>query len=133
MLSGLDTRGTDVLRRAAVKIRRTAAFATEGPWQIDHPTSREVVRPARDETWTAVAREQEVVVYDSGFTNDADAKHVALWSPDVAELVAKVLEYAAGDVFYPVSDERPELVYDHPTAKFEPPLVLARRILEEGA
>lgn len=67
----------DLLRRAAAKIRETAQAAEQsggGPW------------------WTP-----EEVVGVIGVNRDwdtPDADHIALWSPDVAELVARVLDDA---------------------------------------
>lgn len=107
----------DLLRRAATKIRDTAQAANT----IDART------PYGDRIFAPVAPERWGDMVD-GYLGGPVGAHAALWSPDVAELVANVLVSAAemleraGHPLFParLKDDAPEAV-------------LARRILGEDA
>jgi len=87
----------DLLRRAAAKIRETAQAATPGPWVVDHDADAQIAFPGRQSHKENVL--PEVVSYqgiDGGISSASNVDHIALWSPDVAELVARVLDESAG-------------------------------------
>lgn len=96
----------DLLRRAAAKIRETAvATACEGGWYQGKGGLRFLTHnldPYKE--------------FDDGVP--ATAEHIALWSPAVAELVARMLDEDAT-----LKDHRPEDVLTSES--------LARRILGE--
>ena len=109
----------DLLRRAAAKIRETAGKATPGPWVVDHDADAQITFPGRRSHKENVL--PEVVSYqgiDGGINSASNVEHIALWSPDVAELVARLLEYT--DRF------TPRLCEERDAAN-----ALARRILGE--
>lgn len=116
----------ETLRRAAAKIRETAQAATPGPWWAN-PIASE----AEVDVYAGTGTSEDIAVADGAYR--ADAEHIATWSPDVAELVAETLELASYDVWYPVSNDEPEPVYDRPDAHHDPAVRLARRILGEDA
>ncbi|MEV8029255.1 hypothetical protein [Cellulosimicrobium funkei] len=114
----------DLLRRAAAKIRDTARAADReapAPWRADPPFS----------PGTRPADTYDVLDYDFGDVGDEvsitspEAEHIALWSPDVAKLVADVLDETAEAIdFHGVADI---------DVTFGSELALARRILGEEA
>ncbi|MBN0040233.1 hypothetical protein JN535_08660 [Cellulosimicrobium cellulans] len=77
----------DLLRRAAAKIRDTAQAATPGPWEQEGSSiaaGEFIILDALPDGGTGTWTKQT-----------ADAAHVAMWSPLVAELVAQWLDDAA--------------------------------------
>ena len=118
----------DLLRRAAAKIRETARGATTGPWEARDSTDGE------PSVFTPDGLEHEVDYLLVGTHGRAqgrrDAEHIALWSPDVAELVAATLDRNY-DTWVNAADRR--RLYDDPRLSGEPCMVLARRILGEDA
>ena len=112
----------DLLRRAAAKIRETARAADReapAPWRADPPHSP-ATRPA--DTYDVLDYDSFDVGNEVSITSP-EARHIALWSPDVAELVADWLFDEA------VSVERDDQFgAPHPFA-----VRLARRILGEVA
>ena len=78
----------DLLRRAAAKIRKAAQAATPGPWWAN-PIATE----AEVEVYSGTGTSEDIAVADGAYR--ADAEHIALWSPLVAELVAQWLDAAA--------------------------------------
>jgi len=114
-----------MLRRAAAKIRDAAKDAPTGPWWHDSVTGE-----VRQEQCCPDDEEGgQVVAIGNWGPSDPALAHIALWSPDVAALVADVLDQAA---------ER----YDDtmPTAKlaaldrhYSDRFALARRILGEDS
>jgi len=96
----------DLLSRAAAKIRETAQGAMAGPWSrhdFGHPGEQEpssiVVHTGKFDWDDLNGGESETAVaWMAGWDSqeDANAEHIALWSPDVAELVARVLDESAG-------------------------------------
>ena len=99
----------DLLRRAAAKIRETAKDANPGPWWAN-PIATE----AEVDVYSGTGSSEDIAVADGAYR--ADAEHIAMWSPDVAELVAAWLD----------SEDRAFIVaIDSPAA------TLARRILGE--
>lgn len=85
---------TDLLRRAATKIRQTAESATPGPWHA-LTTGR-----AGGDHWHVTDAGVSIAYIHASDGEDKDrrqpdAEHIALWSPDVAELVARWLEREA--------------------------------------
>lgn len=126
----------DQLRRAAAKIRETAQAAAPGPWHA-HTTGR----AGGDHWYVTDADESIAYIHASDGEDEArrqpDAEHIALWSPDVAELVASALDGSADlyELVGPVSRTHPPfglMAQAQNTARFRM-LVLARRILGEGA
>lgn len=94
---------------AAAKIRELASDATPGPWQ-EH--WRSVFAPSR--------RVVASVAAAGLFPTEADAFHIALWHPGVADAVAALLEHA-----YPIIASYPAGEFAHLE---NPWLSLARRI-----
>ncbi|WP_353707643.1 hypothetical protein ABRQ22_17430 [Cellulosimicrobium sp. ES-005] len=81
----------DLLRRAAAKIRETAKAADReapAPWRADPPYSPSP-RPA--DTYDVLDHDSFDVANQVSITSP-EAEHIALWSPDVAELVADWLD-----------------------------------------
>ena len=114
----------DLLRRAAAKIREIASDATKGPWG---PTASKYTDGTYHDHVTA-EWDIEVDVCEVPATPQGawDAEHIALWSPDVAELVARVLDESAGWCeMYDDPGEAERVLH----AEF----ALARRILGEDA
>jgi hypothetical protein len=85
----------DMCRRASARIRALAEAATPGPWKasavegfwyVSHPMTGLVYTQEHDD--------------GCGFpeNDQADAEHIAAWSPLPALAVADVLEYAAGSI-----------------------------------
>ncbi len=108
-----------LLRRAADKIRETAQRATPGPWWWDD--AGDLASPGA-----------KVVHQDGGggFRDaDRDGDHVALWAPDAALLVAKVLDQIAADMTAGPRYSAGEMEDHYGTTEF----ALARRILGEDA
>lgn len=71
------------------EMRARAEAATRGPWQIDHPTSRQIVAPEVQTSRVHLLR--EVVLYDDGPSCDQDAEFIAHARTDLP-LLAKVVE-----------------------------------------
>lgn len=122
----------ELLRRAAAKIRETAQASYPGPWRWDEnygsdgDTGLALTNDAGDEVVGAY-NYHCCDFRDDPTVRDEEKSHIAMWSPDVAALVADVLDQAA---------ER----YDDtlPTAKlaaldrhYSDRFALARRILGE--
>lgn len=110
----------DLLRRAAAKIRETAQGASPGPWSKHEAGDGTVSVVGPDVHFLA---EVGAAVFPSV---QRDAEHIVLWSPDVAELVALVLEGTAGGL------ERRGVTARHTFAE-QSALALARRIIGEDA
>ncbi len=112
--------GGDLLRRAAAKIRETAKDAPTGPWWHDSVTGE-----VRQEQCCPDDEDGgQVVAIGNWGPSDPALAHVALWSPDVAELVARVLDESASCIE----------MFDGPDADgFDDEETLARRILGEDA
>lgn len=83
----------ELLRRAAAKIRETATASYPGPWRWDENYGRD------GDTGLALtndAGDEVVGAYnyhccdfrDDPTVRDQEKAHIALWSPDVAELMA---------------------------------------------
>lgn len=116
----------DLLRRAAARIRETAQAATPGPWWAN-PIATE----AEVDVYSGTGSSEDIAVADGAYR--ADAEHIALWSPDVAELVAKVLDSAVQHFKTLTADDtalrewgmRPE----EAESALAPEFALARRIL----
>jgi hypothetical protein len=102
---------TDLLRRAAARIREVAGQATPGPWCPEHVA--ECVNEEDGFGWT----DHVAVNPDIGaFASAENAGHIAMWSPEVAMAVADWIDAEA--------DIRP---YTLPSS-----LALARLILGEA-
>lgn len=128
----------DLLRRAAAKIRETAQGASPGPWSKHEAGDGTVSVVGPDVHFLA---EVGAGVFPSV---QRDAEHIATWSPDLAELVATLMDalasqYAAVQRLIDWQTERAAMVggdgrtftTHHDWA--HPLLVLARRILGEDA
>lgn len=110
------------LRAAAAKIRARAEDATEGPWRVDHPEYPEKIYGGSHEHIGVVAGSRwggEANVFD----NNDDAYHIALWHPGIAELVARILDAAAG-----VANDEAEWLGDRIEVVLAEELELARAI-----
>ena len=83
----------DLLRRAAAKIRETAENVPTGPWWHDSVTGE-----VRQEQCCPEDEDGQVVAIGNWGPSDPALAHIALWSPDVAELVAAWLEDDAQNV-----------------------------------
>ncbi len=125
----------DLLRRAAAKIRETAQAANReapAPWRADPPFR--TTRPA--DTYD-VQDAESFDVGDEVSITSPEARHIALWSPDVADLVASALDGSADlyELVGPVSRTHPPLglMAQAQNAALFRMLVLARRILGEDA
>lgn len=113
----------DLLRRAAAKIRDAASTADPGPWASDglDPNGNYYVHDVPDAT-PAGYFGVNVIAENA---HEDNANHIALWSPDVAELVADVLDETAEAIdFHGVADI---------DVAFGSELALARRILGESS
>lgn len=114
----------DLLRRAAAKIRETAQAATPGPYRtVDvFPHGVALGLPYGD-------------VHGAFAPGTAD--HLALWSPDVAELVASLLDGAVVRHAHLTTDDIEMRAYGLAPEEAERALhaefALARRILGESA
>lgn len=78
------TSPSDELRQAAAHIREVAGKVSLGPWST-YDVSGELIIGADGA--------QILDVYE-GYGNTAVAAYITLWDPDVAELVAKMLDEA---------------------------------------
>lgn len=118
----------DLLRRAATKIRETAENATPGPW------TRDRTYPFGPGGGYSISVRSPQVTVSAGLTK-RDAVHIALWSPDVALLVADMLDDAAenAELLAPGGDLGPG--YSNVMVRFalDKATDLARRILGEDA
>jgi len=93
----------ELLRRAAAKIRETAAASYPGPWRWDENYGRD------GDTGLALtndAGDEVVGAYnyhccdfrDDPTVRDQEKAHIALWSPDVALIVASWLDASANAI-----------------------------------
>lgn len=78
----------DELRQAAAHIREVAAGTSHAPWTVEHRASGKTGYAEISSGPTVIC---ETYGDKSGRSN-ADGVHIALWDPDVAELVARVLD-----------------------------------------
>lgn len=78
----------DELRQAAAHIREVAAGTSHAPWTVEHRASGRTGYAEISSGPTVIC---ETYGDKSGRSN-ADGVHIALWDPDVAELVAKMLD-----------------------------------------
>jgi hypothetical protein len=93
------TEPVELIREAARLIRQRAEAATPGPWEVEG--SRSIVGPEGMKPKLAGHVVCSVGAWDRGVPSEADAEHIASWSPDKALPVAALLEsladlYAAG-------------------------------------
>lgn len=102
----------DLLRRAATKIRNTAASATPGPWEVLNRS----IEPY-------VSGKHGIFVADPGEGTE-DADYIALWHPGIATLVADMLAADASGL---------EGAEGAVSDAFAPELALARAILGDTA
>lgn len=102
----------DEIREAVAHIRKVALAATPGPWLDLDKGDRIVHIPTED-------RPHEYVVDEPLQANPANGAHIALWHPDVAELVANSLALVA---------ERMTDRGFYPQPEFEAALAVARAI-----
>jgi hypothetical protein len=105
------------LRRAAALIRKRAEMATPGPWEASSGDVYETRTQHGD------------VIAESGLSN-LDARHIALWHPGRAALVADILEAQAAlrdDLLTPLAQEMGSRVAGDREA-----FALAASILGEG-
>lgn len=113
----------DLLRRAADKIRETAQAATPAPWWAN-PIASE----AEVDVYSGTGSGDDIAVADNAYR--ADAEHIATWTPDVAELVAAWLDWAAKGW------DNTRAMTDIPESQLVisngPALALARRILGDA-
>lgn len=88
----------DLLRRAATKIRDTASTADPGPWASDglDPNGNYYVHDVPD---ASPAGYSGVNVIAENAHED-NANHIALWSPNVALVIADWLDGSASDLEY---------------------------------
>lgn len=133
----------EILCRAAAKIRETAEGAHPGPW-LHEPEAGdlEILGPKREVLVTAVrpalgwtARGDNLYKGPNGREYTAD--HIALWSPDVAELVASLLDGAVVRYAHLTTDDVGMRAYgldpEQAEKALHPEFALARRILGEDA
>lgn len=80
------------LRQAATTIRSRAAKASPGPWTVDSETYAETIHDRDHNSVVAGGRWGGEA---SVFSETADAIHIALWDPDIAELVAVLFDGSA--------------------------------------
>ena len=119
----------DRLRRAAAKIRETAQAAYPGPWCWDENYGESgdeglaLTNDAGDEVIGSYNHHCCSFRYDPT-VRDQEKAHIALWSPDVAELVARVLGRTAASLHR--HGEAGDLTSAEKSA-----ITLARRILGE--
>lgn len=119
---------SDQLKRAAAKLRETAAKATPGPWQFvpDLYGDRGAITSA-----SPAAEGWDTLIID--VPNDSEqpaAEWIALVSPALAEPLAVVLEEAARRYeWFVESGAKPE--HAAPTMEYE--LAVARALLGEGS
>jgi hypothetical protein len=127
---------TDLLHRAAQKIRQTA-------WKVPFQNLTHVASSgtAEDGDWQTIelnawtfnnAHSMHLTVDATSGTRDI-VKHLLMWSPTVAFSVADVLDRLAEVTYFPIHDDEPELVYDAREMADSPPVRLARQILGEGS
>lgn len=83
---------TDLLRRAAARVREVAGAATPGSWRAD--LLNDVVADHDDASWDVA--DLGVICPWPSATESANAAHIALWDPFVALAVAEWLEAEAG-------------------------------------
>jgi hypothetical protein len=107
----------DLLRRAAAKIRETAKAADAGPW---YPADGNALHWHGPDPDLFIDSAATLIAY--GPIKETNAEHIALWSPDVAERAADLL-----DVFADLAERE-----GYPSEPESPALRLARRILGEG-
>jgi hypothetical protein len=108
---------SSTLRRAAALIRKRAETATPGPWEASSGDVYETRTQHGD------------VIAESGLSN-LDARHIALWHPGRAVLVADILEAQAAlrdDLLTPLAQEMGSRVAGDKEA-----FALAASILGEG-
>ena len=114
----------ELLRRAAAKIRDTAQAAEPGPWRVANGNALPGPDGKIGEPEWFIDSVPTLIAY--GPVMVANAEHIALWSPGVAELVARVLDESAGWCeMYDDPGEAERVLH----AEF----ALARRILGEDA
>lgn len=126
----------DLLRRAAAKIRETAKGAHPGPW-LHEPEAGdlEILGPKREVLVTAVRpalgwSPRGNNLYKGPNGREYTADHIAMWSPDVAELVAAWLEHSAFTWDASEAAKNP-MKGDDLASWFHHETALARRILGE--
>lgn len=125
----MSVMSADLLRRAAAKIRESARAATPGPWRWegvwDNDPDVTLWGPGDPDDRATPLVIAAHGMHTEGFVevSEPDADHIALWSPDVAELVAGVIDLHA-DVWEVDGGEMEKL---NPIRK------LAESILGEGA
>lgn len=125
----------DLLRRAAARIREVSGAASPGPWDADvevrgdcvvwGPNGRFILNAQSEPHWIEFPEgwpTKRSVAFD---VDRRDTQHIALWSPDVAELVADTMEAAASRVRGGAL-----IITGSVTGRL---VALARRILEEEA
>ena len=85
-----------VLGEAAALMRERAKAATKGPWQVTVDNHRGFNVPEVS-VWAPAAGEYvtEDVVTGDGSHFQANAEHLASWTPEVATAVADFLDFAA--------------------------------------
>ena len=110
----------DMLLRAVVKIRETADAAYRAPWRQDDC-----------HVWTDAHTDPDEgpTVYVNGgvHRNQANtAKHIAMWSPAAARVVADILDETAMSLRHEQFPDDPNVL-----ASYESDLELARLILGE--
>lgn len=100
----------DELRQAAALIRATAGKATPGPWVDLYDGDRIVCADGKDGDFVYVVDEPLV-------SNPANGKHIALWHPGVAVIVADQLTRYADHMEYDAAAIYPEYgaIYLPPT------------------
>lgn len=123
--------GADLLRRAADKIRETANAADDGPW---YPADGNALHWHGPDPDLFIDSAATLIAY--GPIKETNAEHIALWSPDVAELVARMLSraeelYRSEVRGYLATGHSDEVAHQVAALAVKADLDLARRILGE--
>jgi hypothetical protein len=124
----------DLMRRAATKVRATAAAASTGPWDATVLGSEGYdVRAQRPPTAGRLSRLRVARCgYEDWETDKANAEHIASWDPTVARAVADLLDAGADEIARRVARDGVE-VLERANPVFHAMTELARTYLREDS